>query len=622
MAEVHVGRDARLGRTVAIKLLRSDLARDPTFQARFRREAQSAAGLNHPAIVAVYDTGEEPVVDVAGEFVALPYIVMEYVQGHTLRELLEDARRRVGAQTAGGPHQPAQVAALDVDTALEVTSGVLSALDYSHRMGIVHRDIKPANVMITPVGDVKVMDFGIARAMADASVTMTQTQAVIGTAQYLSPEQARGETVDTRSDLYSTGCLLYELLTGRPPFVADSPVAVAYQHVREYPQPPSTLNPNIPEDVDRVIMHALTKDREERYQTAEDFRADLEAVRSGRAVSAPVAMPPAGEATEYLGATPGGTRTMQAAEPQFGPLGVGGYDDGTGEDRYRDDGQDKTKRNLGYLGLVVSVLAVFALVAWLVSGYISGGDNSATPSGSPVTEMVEVPDVVGLALDVALGQIAGKGLEAVQEARTVTDANQVGLVQEQTPAGRTQARKGEKVTIVVGKSPDSIEVPPLAGLSRDAARQKLSDANLALAGEEPLNENAKKDSVLKSEPASGTAVKPGSKVTLFYASGQVQVPPVLNQNVDDARRTLAASGFDVKTVQQEADQAPNTVVRQDPSGGSLQKVGSTVNLVIAVPKTVTTTTPSSQTTSSTTSTTTTTTTTTTTPTEQGGPPNP
>src|SRR3954467_7797388 len=264
MAEVHLGRDTRLGRVVAIKLLRIDLARDATFQARFRREAQSAAALNHPAIVAVYDTGEEQVVEAGGSLVSLPYIVMEFVEGHTLRELMHDGRP------------------LDVDTALDVTARVLSALEYSHRAGIVHRDIKPANVMMTPNGDVKVMDFGIARAMADASSTMTQTQAVIGTAQYLSPEQARGETVDARSDLYSAGCLLYELLTGRPPFVADSPVAVAYQHVREEPQPPSAFNPAVPEAVDRIVLHALAKDRETRYQSAAATRRDTERDLAGR----------------------------------------------------------------------------------------------------------------------------------------------------------------------------------------------------------------------------------------------------------------------------------------------------------------------------------------------------
>src|SRR4029450_9826111 len=208
MAEVHLGRDTRLGRTVAIKLLRTDLARDPTFQARFRREAQSAAALNHPSIVAVYDTGEETITEVAGGVVALPYIVMEYIEGRTLRDILSEGRP------------------LDVDLALDVSSGVLNALEYSHRIGIVHRDIKPANVMLTPNGDVKVMDFGIARAPAAPSPTIPQTQAVIGTAQYLSPEQARGEQVDPRSDLYSTGCMLFELLTGRPVLQAASRVAL------------------------------------------------------------------------------------------------------------------------------------------------------------------------------------------------------------------------------------------------------------------------------------------------------------------------------------------------------------------------------------------------------------
>ena len=272
MAEVHLGRDARLGRNVAIKLLRTDLARDSTFQARFRREAQSAAALNHPAIVAVYDTGEESVVEAGGAVVNLPYIVMEYIEGRTLRDVL-----------AEGHH-------LDVDAALDITTGVLTALEYSHRIGIVHRDIKPANVMLTPVGDVKVMDFGIARAMADASSTMTQTQAVLGTAPYMSPEQARGETVDTRSDLYSAGCLLYELLTGRPPFIADSPVAVLHQHVTEDPFAPSRIVGGIPESVDRIVLHSLAKGRDERYQTASDFRADVEAARGGRQVYA--AVPP------------------------------------------------------------------------------------------------------------------------------------------------------------------------------------------------------------------------------------------------------------------------------------------------------------------------------------------
>ena len=263
MAEVRKGTDVRLGRVVAVKRLRTDLASDPTFQARFRREAQSSASLNHPAIVSVYDTGEERATD--GSDVPQPYIVMEYVAGRTLREILREGRKILP------------------ERALEITSGVLAALDYSHRAGIVHRDIKPANVMLTPSGDVKVMDFGIARAIADASSTMTQTAAVVGTAQYLSPEQARGETVDSRSDVYSTGCLLYELLTGRPPFVGESPVSVAYQHVREQAPPPSTLDPELSPEIDAIVMKSLTKDVEQRYQSASAMRADIERCLAGQA---------------------------------------------------------------------------------------------------------------------------------------------------------------------------------------------------------------------------------------------------------------------------------------------------------------------------------------------------
>src|SRR3989442_10894106 len=266
MAEVYLAHDTRLGRTVAVKTLRADLARDPSFQARFRREAQSAASLNHPAIVAVYDTGEDYV-----DGVSIPYIVMEYVDGSTLRELLHSGRK------------------LLPERAMEMTVGILQALEYSHRAGIVHRDIKPANVMLTRTGQVKVMDFGIARAMGDSGMTMTQTSAVIGTAQYLSPEQAKGEQVDARSDLYSTGCLLYELLTGRPPFVGESPVSVAYQHVREQPLPPSSFDPDIPPEFDAVVLKSLAKSREERYQSAGEMRQDIHRVLAGQQVTTPMA---------------------------------------------------------------------------------------------------------------------------------------------------------------------------------------------------------------------------------------------------------------------------------------------------------------------------------------------
>src|ERR1700704_4647802 len=302
MAEVYRARDLRLDRTVAIKTLRTDLARDQTFQARFRREAQSAASLNNPSIVAVYDTGEDLDVSTGAP---VPFIVMEYVDGRTVRDLLIEGHRLLPERT------------------LEITSGVLRALEYSHQAGIVHRDIKPGNVMVTRNGDIKVMDFGIARAMSDTQATMTQTAQVIGTAQYLSREQARGERVDARSDLYSTGCLMYELLTGRPPFTGDSPVAIAYQHVRENPIPPSQVDPEIPAWADSIVLKAMAKDPADRYQSAAEMRTDIQRALSG----VPVAAPP--QATEMY--SPGtqrmGPNTMMAGAAPTGAISPYGPDE-------------------------------------------------------------------------------------------------------------------------------------------------------------------------------------------------------------------------------------------------------------------------------------------------------
>src|SRR3954451_17288273 len=382
MAEVHIGRDTRLGRVVAIKLLRIDLARDATFQARFRREAQSAAALNHPAIVSVYDTGEEQIVEAGGAAVNLPYIVMEYVEGRTLRELMHDGRP------------------LDVDTALDVTARVLSALEYSHRTGIVHRDIKPANVMVTPRGDIKVMDFGIARAMADSAATMTQTQAVIGTAQYLSPEQARGETVDARSDLYSAGCLLFELLTGRPPFVADSPVAVAYQHVGETPLAPSSFAASVPQEVDAIVMHALVKDRAGRYQTADEFREDVDAVLSGRRVRAAalgsVGAGSANAATEAFATAPAvagtaATQAMPVLEPE--PL------------LPEQDPEREEPRRFGLWVLLGLLLAALVAVLLLVLPGLLDRQPAAP-------QQVAVPQLVGRTVAEAQAALKQAGLTA------------------------------------------------------------------------------------------------------------------------------------------------------------------------------------------------------------------
>ncbi|HUB23301.1 MAG TPA: Stk1 family PASTA domain-containing Ser/Thr kinase, partial [Streptosporangiaceae bacterium] len=339
MAEVYRARDIRLDRIVAIKTLRADLARDQIFQARFRREAQSAASLNHPSIVAVYDTGE----DMANGF-PVPYIVMEYVDGRTVRDLLQDGHR------------------LLPERSLEIIDGVLRALDYSHQAGIVHRDIKPGNVMVTRNGDVKVMDFGIARAMSDAQATMTQTAQVIGTAQYLSPEQARGERVDSRSDLYSTGCLLYELLTGRPPFTGDSPVAIAYQHVRENPIPPSRVDPDVPAWADAIVLKAMAKSPADRYQTAADMRADLQRAASGL----PVAAAPPTRVDMYPNTQRMGTDQMMAGRTGGIPpvadyeYAGGGYERGSG---------GGGRRWIPWvLGLVLVLGVVIGVAYYLLSG--------------------------------------------------------------------------------------------------------------------------------------------------------------------------------------------------------------------------------------------------------------
>jgi serine/threonine-protein kinase len=578
MAEVHIGRDTRLGRVVAIKLLRTDLARDATFQARFRREAQSAAALNHPAIVSVYDTGEEQVVEAAGGVVNLPYIVMEYVEGRTLRELLHDG-------------QP-----LDVDTALDVTARVLSALEYSHRAGIVHRDIKPANVMVTPNGDVKVMDFGIARAISDASSAMTQTQAVIGTAQYLSPEQARGETVDARSDLYSAGCLLYELLTGRPPFVADSPVAVAYQHVREEPQPPSAHNPAVPEAVDRIVLHALAKDRETRYQTADEFRADIEAALAGRPVSAYAAGAgaTAGATTQFLGAAGGGTRTMQqpVSDPYGGAgastaavAGVGaGMLPGAPVDDY-DQGRDRRPpeprrgRGWSYALLALGVLVVAGLVAYTISKVSSGTD----------VKRVAIPQVQGKQLNQALTQLSASGFSNVDHSQTQAD-DQVpagAVVSQQPDAGQT-VPVTEKITLVVSSGPNAVNVPNVKSLDQNSATAQLQQAGLQIGVITTENGNYPKGTVISTTPAIGTSVPKGTKVDLKVASGQVALGDLRGQTQDQATAALAKLGLPAVVQTRPADpgEPVGVVVKQSPGKG-LVDVGTSVKITVTTTPTST-----------------------------------
>lgn len=555
MAEVHIGHDTRLGRTVAIKILRSDLARDPSFQARFRREAQAAAALNHPAIVAVYDTGEDVYTEVSGAVAHVPFIVMEYVEGHTVRDILRDGQ------------------AVPIEEAIEITAGVLSALEYSHHAGIVHRDIKPANVMLTPTGAVKVMDFGIARALADSAATMTQTQAVIGTAQYLSPEQARGETVDARSDLYSAGCLLFELLTGRPPFTGDSPVAVAYQHVREIAPAPSSVASDVPEVLDRICAKALAKERDSRYSSAAEFRADLEAAARGGQVSAPVVPVGAGAATQVMGAPDAATtQLMPGGAPAWAPTGPGTSVLPT----QVEEPEDEEKKSRVWLWVTLSVVAVLA-IAGLVYLLTQGRTADATP--------VTVPDVVNQAEADATATLRAADFEVTRQSAASTEVDE-GLVISTDPAGGTEAPEGSTVTIVVSAGPDAVVVPRVDGLTQDQARQQLEEAGLVVGTVTEEDDAAQTAGrALRTDPAQDQSVPEGTSVTLFISSGNVQLESMVGATQADAQARLAELNLGSSIVQEETTDAASVgkVLAQDRSG--LLEQRTVVTLTIGTPST-------------------------------------
>ncbi|MEV5978753.1 Stk1 family PASTA domain-containing Ser/Thr kinase [Streptomyces sp. NPDC052114] len=612
MAEVYLAHDTRLGRTVAVKTLRVDLARDPSFQARFRREAQSAASLNHPAIVAVYDTGEDYV-----DGVSIPYIVMEYVDGSTLRELLHSGRK------------------LLPERAMEMTIGILQALEYSHRNGIVHRDIKPANVMLTRNGQVKVMDFGIARAMGESGMTMTQTAAVIGTAQYLSPEQAKGEQVDARSDLYSTGCLLYELLTVRPPFVGDSPVAVAYQHVREEPQAPSVFDGEITPEMDAIVLKALTKDPDYRYQSADEMRADIEACLDGQPVAATAAMGAVGyggpddQQTAMLRPQNGGQTSMM---PPVNPDDGYGYDEGRGRRQKKSNASTWLLVLAGVLVLVGAIL----IGKWAFSG--GGGDDSTKApnfvgekldrakesaenvglkleigkrepcakypkgvvcdqdpaadseikKGETVTVTVStgspkimVPDVQGLSFDEAEKLLNDKGFSNIEQKTEESDRT-AGKVIAQDPEGDTKAEKSATITLTVAKKKAQSTVPSVAGKTWEEAKQQIEANDLVAQREDVASEDVEEGKVIQTTPTAGSPADPGSTVTVQVAkkAEEATVPPLAGQKLKDARKAIEDAGLTVGTITGPQDDDALVVLPQ-PNTGEKVAPGSAVNLTTA-----------------------------------------
>ena len=497
MASVYRGRDLTLGREVAIKILESDLAADATFRTRFRLEAQAASRMSHPTIVRVYDAGEDVETDADGTTRAVPYIVMELVSGQTLKEII-----------AAGP--------VSIDDAIHYTDGILEALEYSHRAGVVHRDIKPGNVMVTSADQVKVMDFGIARAVSDSSSTVAETTQILGTAAYFSPEQAKGEPVDSRADVYSAGVVLYELLTGRPPFRGESPVAVAYQHVSETPVAPSEIVDTVPRSLDAVVLRALAKDPYQRYQDAGSFRASLDATRDGRT---PSRKQVGALTSELYGANP-----RQAAETARS---------------LRQLSTDTTMRRTQagppaawiWAGIAVIAVVLISVLFWV----LNNRPGTTMPDNARV-----VPDVVTMTWDRANELMFEQDLDTERFDES-NDQIAEGNVIRTDPAAGTTVAPGQLVKVYVSTGQKMSTVPTLAGLSTDAATTALTSAGLTLGAVTTRNDpDLTAGTVISADPAEGSEIAVGSAVNLVVASGKVTLVDVVGYTAEAAQRALSA----------------------------------------------------------------------------------
>jgi serine/threonine-protein kinase len=523
MSEVYRARDELLGRDVAVKVLSARLSTDSAFVERFRREAQAAANLSHPNIVSLYDYGSDN-----GDY----YIVMEFIDGRGLDEIVKQE----------GPLLP--------ERAAEIAADVARALERAHSQGLVHRDVKPSNVMVTSYGQTKVTDFGIVRALGgDGEATMTQTGMVIGTAAYLSPEQAQGAPIDARSDVYSLGCVLYELLTGRPPFTGDTPLSIAYKHVREHPEPPSSANADVPTALDSITMKALAKNPANRYSSAREMREDLERFAAGEKVSAT----PLLAGTTAVAPAAGGTQVMTSTGLPY-------------EDEEEDEGRS---RAAVYVIAALVILGLFALLAWLFANNIFG-------------KQVVVPDVVGLRQAEAEEQLGEAGFEVEAERRP--SKRDEGIVVEQDPPGEEEADEGSTVTIFVSSGPRQVDVPDLTGMTRGEAEEELEGEGLEL-GEvfREANADVEEGQVFDQDPGPGEQAETGSPVDITVSAGPepTLVPTVIGQTQQSAEAEIAAAGLGVDVTTAPSDQAAGIVIAQDPEGGAELAPGDVVTITVS-----------------------------------------